>query len=651
MMMLCRSRRAGPFPWMAAAGVLAAAGLMVSAAAGAGDNAVPRSGDWRSHGRSAVQTAAATPESSVAQTATTATPGDMGGTSGWVSVRRYLPAGWSASDGMDLRPVLQQALDEQAMLFFPGSNDPDRPVVYSVTAGLQVRPRSRIRFGANAWLRRLPSSGKLLTLGDEVHINGAVIDGSKYDHWPAFRDLGKGDAALVLGSHCVVEDVVVFNSPGIAFMTYGDGNRLYRCRAENAGYIDLRFGALFYQGAWDRWSGDGFYLRGTGNLVRDSHAYDCFRWDLCSSHSGARSNTYVDCRGGDARLRTYGFVDIEGAEGGNRLIRCISPNSPIAIPGSPGTQLIRCTASRISVYDRENPNSVDAYGGRCLAPRITGCTTTAGGIVVGGWSSGRGELVPGAAAPIVTGNVMYRTRPGPSDRYSDFSFSVTSTDGHGLVAENILFEYDDGEKRGPGMDLRNVATRDNQVVYGQWQPEVPLPRLLYAEADTAKIAAAQQAYGRELLDGELEAAGLEAAKIRWIEGPVAFSTDPQDHGTEAGWPSSVPANTRAMPLGRHWDHVIGRYHGVAWYFIRIGDTDLPAKGRLHIFLGGVDSHARVWLDGRLVGEHDSWNRPSLLAVKERPENRGAHLLVLRVSTPTGMGGVYGPVALVAAGAR
>ena len=100
----------------------------------------------------------------------------------YVDVRTYLPEGFVTDGSVDYKPHIQRCFDENLCVLFPGSDDPDRPMVYAVTAAsvgkmLETRPHSRLRFGPNAVLRRLPSFGDLLKLGVGTHLTGAVVDG------------------------------------------------------------------------------------------------------------------------------------------------------------------------------------------------------------------------------------------------------------------------------------------------------------------------------------------------------------------------------------------------------------------------------------------------------------------------------------------
>ncbi len=552
-----------------------------------------------------------------------------------VSIDAYLPANCPTDGSVDLTEQIQSALAAEPALLFPGSNDPANPRIYATRTGLETQENAQIVFGPNSRLLRLPSDGVLITLAEGARISGAIIDGNKYSHWPEFQDLGKNDVAIKLLNHCVVEDCVVFNHPGIAFFTYGSYNRVYRCLADR-----------------DQWSGDGFYFRGTGNLIKDCEAYDTIRWDYCSSHSGARQNTYVDCRGGDVNFRTYGFIDLEGSDANNRLIRCISPNSSIAIPGAPQTEVIECMASSITFYDHQNPDSIEMYGGqRGIAPRIDGCITTQGGIVIGGWSSLRDRMVPGAIAPMVTNNRMYKSHSGPSDGYSDWSFSVASTDGSGVVTGNILFEFDDGYTKGPGMNLENVEGSDNQVVYGQWQLDLPKPKLRYGYVNEEQVTARKFEYFRQLLAQKREELGVpgEIVSLEWLPLTAQFIKDPRNTGEDAGWQSAVPDegdSVLEIPVGTHWDFSIGRYSGVGWYYLPLQTPEVPAGDDLYLYISGIDSEAKLFINGELIGNHEGWDTPSLVRIPDELRKPEQQLLTLKVYTPGGMGGVYGPLGLV-----
>jgi hypothetical protein len=536
------------------------------------------------------------------------------------------------------------------MVFFPGSNDPDNPRVYPLTTTLTIPENVQVRFAPNAELLRLPSEGRLILMENGSRLSGAIVNGNKYAHWPQFPDLGKGDFGVLMKSHCLVEDCVVYDNPGIAFGTYANGNRVYRCRAENAGYIEVKHGAMFYQGKWDKWSGDGFYMRGRQNLIKDCHAYDCQRWDYTSPHSGAGEVTYVDCLGGNVDFRTYGFIDIEDAEEGCTLIRCKSPNSGIAIPATRRVIVRDCMASDLVTYDRENPDAAEKYGGLSDNPRIEGCIFTDGGITIGGYSSLKGveKMVFGTKGPIVLNNIMYKHNPRPnSAQNSDYSFSVHSIDGQGRVANNILYEYDDGRQRGPGMRLYNVPAANNRVVYGQWKRVDVRPRPRYGRVDKAFVERRRKEIGSEMLPGSLEEAGVPGriARAHWLPFEAKFRLADTDDVDTAGWESGLP-EPRKMPVGEHWDFTIDGTNGPGWYEFQLDWPQVAEGNELYLVGLGIDSEAEVYLEGKKIARHSGWRTPLAVQIPAGMRNGKTAKLVLKVWTPSGMGGLYRPMALV-----
>jgi len=378
-------------------------------------------------------------------------------------VTDYLPEGYVTDGSVDYKQQIQKCLDENLSVFFPGSDDPDRPLVYGVTGEtvgkvLRTRPHAHIRFGPNAVLKRLPSFGKLIHLAPGAQLTGAVIDGNKYAHWPLVKDrevkpyafsIGH---AVVLGGRNVLKDCFVYDNAGIAFGAWSTSdNKFYRCRVENCGFLEA-IGMKDYWGA-EVASGDGFYSdRGRFNLVKDSEAYDCSRWGYVVT-AGARDSTIVDCRGGNLHFACYGFLDVEGAGPGNSLIRCRSPNSDIGIQGY-FQDAVGCTAKRI-------------YAEAASYPRMIGCTTTGGWLRLGEVRDDR-LVTPGRASPMLGFSRVFLG--GPS---ADHSLTVIGSDGRGIVENNVLYGFDDGKKQSVGMFLYGVAGRSGNIeASGNWKRQI-----------------------------------------------------------------------------------------------------------------------------------------------------------------------------------
>ena len=563
----------------------------------------------------------------------------------WVSVRDYLPADASLDGSVDYREQFNKALGENVSLLVPGSDDADSPHVYGLTTGVEVPDGHTLRAEPHAVLKRLPSKGQLLHVGVGSRVQGVTVDGNKYAHWPQFEDLGKSDSAFILRGRSVVENCYAYDVPGIAFQCYSDHNVVRRCKARNCGYIDLKFNSDYYQGKWDRWSGDGFYIRGHHNLVVDCEAYDCFRWAYTTCHENAGLATYVNCKGYAVNWKPYGFIDIEGCDGGgSTLINCVGTYGAIAISTS-ATKAYGCEAGSINVY---NADDVE----------IIGCTTHGGGLGVGGWSSAKNSAVRGGNNPLVIGNSVNMHGPTSGiSAVSDWSLSVFSADGRGLVAGNVLSEYEGPEGKGQGMKLDSVAAHGNTVTYGT--AHVPT-RAANVPGDES-IELKKRLRQRQLRTFAAKAATVagelgfqrQITNITVVEPDALFLRDLDQKGEGQAWfdPVRRPPTEEMSPirLGEHWDGQVGQYHGHAWYFASfVLDQDHRfIAEKVHLLFGGVDSDCRVFLNGTLLGEHSGWNEPFLLEVpvdRLRWEEQGANDLAIHVWTPAGLGGVYGHVA-------
>lgn len=550
----------------------------------------------------------------------------------FASVRDYLSDDFNGDGSVDCTEGIQAALSENRAVYFPGSSS-DEPVIYAARPGLTTGGHSDVIFGPRARLKRLPGEGPMLKLNRGTHLSGAVIDGNKYAHWPDYPDLGKRTSGILMRGHCVVQDCVVFNNPGIAFSAYSDHNHVLRCRAENCGYIDVKFGADFYQGKWDEWSGDGFYMRGSSNTVKDCIAYDCFRWDLCSSHSGARGNTYVDCRGGDVNFRTGRFVDIELAEPHNRLIRCKSPNSSIMV-STPHTDIIDCVADRICVYHNAD---------YCT---VRGCTLS-GPLIVGSRHPEKRPEETGGASPIVQDNRVFLAR-----KWNDYGLRVSSTDGQGVVTGNFVYGWQEGEQTSKGIKIEGIPNPSaNYVRHGEWSfpGGMVQPKLEYGSVDWDHMTERKQAALVSQFEQYCAEAGLSADPdyLKILIGPVDFAFDHEDTGFERNWHTTNgrPADTETARLGWHWNARKGDVGGPAWYFV---DFELPQKsgGKTILFFGGVDSDAVVYVNGSQVGEHHDWETPFAVDISGAAKHASSNYLAVKVDSPSGLYGIYAPVAVV-----
>ena len=406
----------------------------------------------------------------VASAARAAPPEDF-----YADVRDDLPAGHVTDGSVDYREHIQRCFDENAQVFFPGSDDPERPMIYGATGPLETGPMRRIRFGPNAVLKRLPCTGDLLVLGRGTHLTGAVINGNKYAHWPLMKDREvkayayTTGAAVMLKGRNLVRDCFVYHNAGIAFGDWGTSdNKIYRCRVEGCGFLEA-LGDLGYWGS-ERASADGFYFGSSSryNIVKDSEAIDCSRWGGVVTES-ASYTTFVDVRGGNLHFSCYGFIDIEGAGPGNDLVRCRSPNSQINVQQK-FQDVMSCTASRFVAEHA-------AY------PRLIGCDTVGGPVrLCAAWKNK--FVTAGRQSPMLAGNRIVLGGADPQH-----SLTVICSDGLGTAAWNHLYGFDDGAQRSTEMLLFGVGHRDgNRQSWGDWAPVLDAharPRYLRAWLDMA----------------------------------------------------------------------------------------------------------------------------------------------------------------------
>ncbi len=130
----------------------------------------------------------------------------------------------------------------------------------------------------------------------------------------------------------------------------------------------------------------------------------------------------------------------------------------------------------------------------------------------------------------------------------------------------------------------------------------------------------------------------------WVDlsGPWSFRHDDEDAGADAGWAAGVPSpRTITVPFPpESAASGIGDpgFHPVVWYSRTIGHDDLVQAGhgtdrpRVLLHFGAVDHRARVWIDGRFVGEHEGGHTPftfDVTALLAETPDGADHVLVVR----------------------
>ncbi len=108
----------------------------------------------------------------------------------------------------------------------------------------------------------------------------------------------------------------------------------------------------------------------------------------------------------------------------------------------------------------------------------------------------------------------------------------------------------------------------------------------------------------------------EAARTHYtiLNGKWDFKFDPEDKGVGEAWfePGKVKfEKSITVPFG--WESELSgvhdlTYRGVAWYRKSFG-ADSPANQRTWLRFEAVDYQAKVWVNGKLVAEHEGGYTP------------------------------------------
>jgi len=132
-----------------------------------------------------------------------------------------------------------------------------------------------------------------------------------------------------------------------------------------------------------------------------------------------------------------------------------------------------------------------------------------------------------------------------------------------------------------------------------------------------------------------------------------FRTDPRDRGAQDGWQDVGYDDSRwaMVSIGRHWETQRGEYDGVAWYRRQMGIPETAAGRDVYLWFGAVDESAWVYLDGKLIGEHDvgesGWDQRFRVKLPSSVVP-GRHVLAVKVLDRTQKGGIWKPIKLAAA---
>lgn len=120
-----------------------------------------------------------------------------------------------------------------------------------------------------------------------------------------------------------------------------------------------------------------------------------------------------------------------------------------------------------------------------------------------------------------------------------------------------------------------------------------------------------------------------------LDGTWRFALDPADVGVGARWfaPDHDRSSWRPVRVPHTWQVEPGHedYQGTAWYARTVAGGALRGGHALRLEFDAVNRDARVWWNGRLVGEHGgSGYTPFKVALDDEPDLAGTNTLVVRV---------------------
>ena len=96
-----------------------------------------------------------------------------------------------------------------------------------------------------------------------------------------------------------------------------------------------------------------------------------------------------------------------------------------------------------------------------------------------------------------------------------------------------------------------------------------------------------------------------------------------------------------LNIGQAWeDQGYANFDGGGWYRTTI-ELDADPKKPVYMAFGGVDEHGYVYINGKQVGAHHTWNRPFILDISKAVKHQGKNTIAIFVHDSAGMGGIYG----------
>jgi beta-glucuronidase len=149
-------------------------------------------------------------------------------------------------------------------------------------------------------------------------------------------------------------------------------------------------------------------------------------------------------------------------------------------------------------------------------------------------------------------------------------------------------------------------------------------------ADAAQAAVSKPASGGS--PGLLYPHESASRATRALGGTWRFKTDPADVGEGQGWANGL-SDFRLIPVPSSWNDIfddVRNYVGSAWYETEFRIEKGWRGQRIHLRFGSVNYTAKVWLNGRLVGDHVGGHLPFAFDVTDKISLEGENRLTVLV---------------------
>ena len=110
--------------------------------------------------------------------------------------------------------------------------------------------------------------------------------------------------------------------------------------------------------------------------------------------------------------------------------------------------------------------------------------------------------------------------------------------------------------------------------------------------------------------------------------------DPENKGIETGWSEKISDTAVPTPVPSIIQETLPEYHGVAFYWCKFSPKiSCSENERMILRFGGVDYKATVWLNGKLLGEHEGGETPFEFDITDEINRDAENLMAVRVVNP------------------